>query len=108
MRSFSLRPSHHLPLVVVCLRSGKTISARAYQGILWASWRRGCVGVRSIVTGCARHGVFRPEEQMLIGVPSLLFSLCWPPALFKASLGSAQIEFRASDYLKSSRAETTQ
>jgi hypothetical protein len=37
MRSLSWPPSHHLPLGVVRLRSGNTISAKACQGMTRAS-----------------------------------------------------------------------
>ena len=37
MRGLSWRPSHHLPLDVVRLRSGNTISAKAGQGMTRAS-----------------------------------------------------------------------
>src|SRR5262245_55849439 len=53
-------------------RSGSTISARAGQGMTWASWINGCGGETSMVTGCTLHGVSSPEKLMLMGMPSRL------------------------------------
>src|SRR5215510_15415823 len=79
MRSLSFRPSHHWPLAVVRCRSRRTISARACQGMTWASWISGGDGETSMVTGCTQQGVSSPEKQMLMGMPSRLprLLLCW-------------------------------